>query len=335
MAVPKNTGKKTQAVKKQPVNTKAPPKTPPKGQPKQEKKGPSTAVIFWLIFFVVITVVFLVQREAIKENYDILTRRLGYPKKTAPGIVEEKPELIFPDTATPAPAPTTSSSATQQSSRSGAASSQQTQTAKPTASSSSASQTANQQSGTAATKPLAAPSTAQPVGQPAATSTATTASTPTTTTTPAAKPPSSTEQTAATREQSLYFTQVGKDGTIFRSKVSRRATVSDSPMLDSLRSLLAGPTAEEQRKGIMSLIPPNTRIISAQVRGTTAYISLSEDFMYNTYGVEGYAAQIREIVWTATEFSTVKDVQILIEGRPVEYLGEGIYIGVPIGRESL
>ena len=106
-------------------------------------------------------------------------------------------------------------------------------------------------------------------------------------------------------------------------------------MLDSLNSLLAGPSAEEKRKGLISLIPANTKILSAIVRGTTAYISFSEEFQYNTYGVEGYAAQLRQVVWTATEFSTVNDVQILIEGRRIDFLGEGIWIGSPISREAL
>jgi spore germination protein GerM len=108
-------------------------------------------------------------------------------------------------------------------------------------------------------------------------------------------------------------------------------------MLDVLQALLQGPSAEEQRQGLISLIPPGTRILSrtTTVRGNTAYINFSEDFMFNTYGVEGYAAQLRQIVWTVTEFSNVKDVQILVEGRRVDYLGEGIWIGSPIGRDTL
>jgi spore germination protein GerM len=41
-------------------------------------------------------------------------------------------------------------------------------------------------------------------------------------------------------------------------------------------------------------------------------------------------------VWTATEFPNVVTVQVLIEGRRVDYLGsEGIWIGGPLGRDSL
>ena len=106
-------------------------------------------------------------------------------------------------------------------------------------------------------------------------------------------------------------------------------------MTDVIQALIAGPNGDEKQKGLISLIPPSTRILSATVRGSTAYINFSEDFQYNTYGVEGYAGQLRQIVFTATEFSNVKDVQILIEGRRLDYLGEGIWIGSPLTREMM
>jgi spore germination protein GerM len=150
---------------------------------------------------------------------------------------------------------------------------------------------------------------------------------------PAAKTPA--VKQPETRERCIWFTQVDKEGTIIRTKVTRKIAVSNSPMLDSFNSLLAGPTAAEKQKGMISLIPSNTKILSATVRGNTAYISFNENFQYNTYGVEGYAAQLRQVVWTATEFPNIKDVQILIEGRRIDYLGEGIWIGSPVSRNSL
>jgi spore germination protein GerM len=147
--------------------------------------------------------------------------------------------------------------------------------------------------------------------------------------------PSRPRAAEALKERSLYFTQIDRDGTIMRVKVIRQFPSSDSPMLDALQVLLRGPTTEEQRRDILSLIPQGTKILSAVVRGDTAYINFSEDFQYNTYGVEGYAAQLKQIVWTATEFSNVKDVQILIEGRRIDYLGEGIWIGGPVNRDGL
>ncbi|MDR2952645.1 MAG: GerMN domain-containing protein [Treponema sp.] len=137
-----------------------------------------------------------------------------------------------------------------------------------------------------------------------------------------------------TRDRNIYFTHVDNDGQIIRSRVSRKIAVSDSPLHDSINVLLAGPAADERNRGIVSLIPPKTRLLTAIVRGTTAYLNFSEDFIFNTYGAEGFIAQLRQVVWTATEFPTVDDVQILIEGKRVDYLGEGVWIGSPINRDS-
>jgi spore germination protein GerM len=140
---------------------------------------------------------------------------------------------------------------------------------------------------------------------------------------------------AARQDRPMYFMQVDKDGTVMRMRVSRALAVSDTPMTDVLQALLAGPSPEEQRRGMISFIPPGTKLLSVMVRGTTAYINFNQEFQFSTFGVEGYAAQLRQIVWTATEFSTVTDVQILIEGKRVDYLGESILIGGPISRDML
>lgn len=143
------------------------------------------------------------------------------------------------------------------------------------------------------------------------------------------------ETPAATRERALYFIQVDGTGAIVRTKISRLLPVSDSPLLDTLQSLIQGPTAGESREGLLSVIPPGTILRSVAVQGATAYINFSEDFMFNTKGLEGYMWSVRQLVWTATEFSTVQDVQILIDGQIVDYLGEGIRIGIPLSRETL
>lgn len=142
-------------------------------------------------------------------------------------------------------------------------------------------------------------------------------------------------QPAETRERNLYFTQVDPGGQVSRTRVTRALQASDSPMRDVLDALLVGPSAEEVNRGIISLIPNGAQVLSVFVRGNTAYISFNDDFQFNTFGVEGFTAQVRQVVWTATEFPNITDVQILIEGRRVDFLGEGIWIGSPIGRQTL
>ena len=115
-------------------------------------------------------------------------------------------------------------------------------------------------------------------------------------------------------------------------KAVRKLAVSDSPLVDCVNALLAGPSAEEKNRGITSFIPPNTRLLSARVVNNTVHLNFNEEFRYNTFGREGCDAQLKQIVWTATEFPNVNDVQIEIEGKIVDFLIEGIMIRNPIGR---
>jgi spore germination protein GerM len=138
---------------------------------------------------------------------------------------------------------------------------------------------------------------------------------------------------AAPRSRSLYFIQLDPAGTILHSKVSRNLPNSDTPLSDVLQALLNGPSQEEQAQGIMSLIPGGTKLLSIIIRLETAYINLSEEFLYTPYGSEGYTAQLQQLIWTVTEFPAIKDVQLLIEGRKLDYLGDITWIGSPIGRD--
>ena len=72
------------------------------------------------------------------------------------------------------------------------------------------------------------------------------------------------------------------------------------------------------------------------VRDGTAFIDFNESFRFNSFGGEGYTSQLRQIVYTATEFQTVQSVQFLVDGERLSYLGpESPYIGDPLSRESL
>jgi spore germination protein GerM len=151
--------------------------------------------------------------------------------------------------------------------------------------------------------------------------------------TPPAAPPS--VPAGKIVERPIYLMKVDTTGAILWTRVKRDLPASDSPLQDVLESLIKGPSAAEEKQGLISLIPAASRILYATVRGGTAYVSFSEDFLFNTYGVEGYAGQRRQIVLTATEFSNVNDVQILIDGKRIDYLGEGVWIGSPVGRNML
>ena len=139
-----------------------------------------------------------------------------------------------------------------------------------------------------------------------------------------------------TTELQLCFVNIDGDGSVVRQVVKRKVSKSDSPLTASINLLLKGPdTTISAERNLMSLIPAGTKLLSAKVQGGVAYLNFNEAFEINTYGVEGYIHQLEQIVFTATAFSTVNSVQLLIEGEKRDYLGsEGQWIGSPLSRSS-
>lgn len=137
------------------------------------------------------------------------------------------------------------------------------------------------------------------------------------------------------RDFPLYFIRVTDEGTIYPDRVVREVAFVDAPLTAMLEVLIDGPNTQEIERGLHHLIPEDTRLLSASVRGGIAYLNFNEAFQFNPLGVEGYMAQLKQIVYSTTEFSTVDAVQILIEGREREFLGgDGVYIGKPLRRDS-
>lgn len=137
------------------------------------------------------------------------------------------------------------------------------------------------------------------------------------------------------RNTKIYLVKIETDGKLVRKSVLRELVKTQSPLTDTIQSLLAGPTKEELKKGFRSFIPPDTKLLSIEVKNNIAEINLSEDFQFNRYGIEAYQAQLSQIVFTACEYPTVDSVQFLIQGQKKEYLGaEGIWIGSPLSVNS-
>jgi spore germination protein GerM len=137
------------------------------------------------------------------------------------------------------------------------------------------------------------------------------------------------------RKSTLYFVRVDDSGGIHMIQVTRPVYYVDSPLTETMKALISALLPEEIDKGYQSLIPSGTTILSITVKDGTATIDFNENFRFNPFGTEGSISQLRQIVYTATEFPTVKRVRFLIEGQPYTYLTpEGIDISKPLGRDS-
>ena len=147
--------------------------------------------------------------------------------------------------------------------------------------------------------------------------------------------PEPTTSSHRTRDSILYFIAISEDGSIQLRKTTRSIRFSDSPLTAAINSLLAGVSSSEINNNFISLIPENTRLNRIWVSDGTAYMDFSENFLFNSFGREGYIGQLQQIVYSATEFPTVTRVQILIDGKTLDFLGaEGVYIGRPLSRAS-
>ncbi len=143
------------------------------------------------------------------------------------------------------------------------------------------------------------------------------------------------EESTAVRKTRLFFASVDAGGKVEIKGVIRPIPSNDSPLRDTILALLKGPTSQEVNLGMLTMIPADSRLLGVAIRGETAFLDFSESFRFNTLGTEGLNAGLKQVVYAATEFPTVKNVQILIEGKKVQYLGsEGIRIDAPLDRES-
>ncbi len=138
---------------------------------------------------------------------------------------------------------------------------------------------------------------------------------------------------AAKMNQYLCFISINGDGIVERKEVNRTVAKTTTPLTAAINALLAGPDVPELEKGYISLIPQGTRLLSASVQDKTAFVNFNQDFLFNKYGADGYLGQLMQVVYTATAFNTIENVQFLIEGQKTEYLGgEGVWIGTPLAR---
>ncbi len=138
------------------------------------------------------------------------------------------------------------------------------------------------------------------------------------------------------RKSTIYFVVVDENDAIGLKQTVRPVYYRDSPLTSTLYSLLEGLSPSEHNEGLLNLIPADTKIHRIWIEDSTAYIDFSEELRFSPLGTEGLKAALQQIVYTATEFSTVDRVQILINGAKRSYLSsEGIRIDTPLTREDV
>lgn len=134
----------------------------------------------------------------------------------------------------------------------------------------------------------------------------------------------------------LYFLKLSPEGRMEPASFARELPAGTTPLSATLKALLLGPTLQDKARGAVTLIPEGTKLLSVRLKDKTALVSFSEEFEHNTSGLEGLAGQLRQVVWTATQFSSVDSVQFLINGQYRDTLGDGgLSVAVPLTRSTV
>jgi spore germination protein GerM len=113
------------------------------------------------------------------------------------------------------------------------------------------------------------------------------------------------------------------------SLVPIKIKVEKDKVLNSAIELLINPPP--YLRGVSSPLPKGTRLISAEVKGNTAYLNFSRELKDNfTGGSTNEMLVVYGIVNTACSINGIKRVQILVDGKTIESIGGHLEIMEPL-----
>jgi germination protein M len=147
----------------------------------------------------------------------------------------------------------------------------------------------------------------------------------------ASQPPTSTSAPSRTMIVRAYFALGGRPGTAGVVPVLREVPETTGVAAAAMTALLAGPTADESGE-VVSAVPNGTRLLGITIKNGIATVNLSTEFDSGG-GTASMQYRLAQVVYTLTQFSTVKTVTFQIEGQTVTVFGsEGIVLDGPVGR---
>jgi germination protein M len=146
------------------------------------------------------------------------------------------------------------------------------------------------------------------------------------------------DEVAGTSRVRLYFLAPG-GGTPARADpflVSVQREIPSTPRiaLATLRELVDGPSAADEARieGISTAVPASTLVLDVAIDDGLATVDLSREFESGGGSLSMFG-RLAQVVYTVTQFPTVDEVQLELDGRPVTvFSGEGIEIDGPMAR---
>ena len=104
----------------------------------------------------------------------------------------------------------------------------------------------------------------------------------------------------------------------------------------AMAQLLAGPNDIElgARPAMYTTIPEGTRFLGLEITNGIATVDLSREFETGG-GSASVLGRLAQVVYTLTQFPTVRGVRFELDGEPVEvFSGQGVVLSEPVDRED-
>jgi hypothetical protein len=130
--------------------------------------------------------------------------------------------------------------------------------------------------------------------------------------TPSGSPTPSEPTPSGTVTYEVWFTLSDRLSPVTRTEPATQAVGSAS-----LSALLAGPDNGEAKAGTGTQIPPGTKLLGLNISGGTATVDLSGQFLSGGSAVSEFT-RIGQVVFTISQFKTVDDVNLRLDGDPVK-----------------
>ncbi len=136
--------------------------------------------------------------------------------------------------------------------------------------------------------------------------------------------PSPTPSSTKTLRVSLYFLR-GEDVGVAHRTIPYTMSTGSAAM----KLLVAGPNAEEKAAGLGTTIPAGTKFLGLVIKDGIATVDLSSTYASGGGSLSMFT-RLAEVVYTLTQFPSVKGVDFKLDGEPVTvFSSEGIALDRP------
>ena len=131
------------------------------------------------------------------------------------------------------------------------------------------------------------------------------------------------------RSLEVWFVRDGRLSETLRTHAPTRRVATAA-----VGALLAGPTGAERDGGLSTQIPRGTRLLGVSIENGVASVDFTSDYGAGA-GSRSLQLRLAQVVYTLTQFPTVRAVRFELNGAPVNvFSSSGIVLGHPVGRSD-